>query len=189
MARVAGVDLPREKRGEVALTYIYGIGRPTSIRVLAQAGVDADKRVKAWTDDEAARVRDIIERDLKVEGDLRGVAYQAKIVYDDTPSSGDSASGTTFLANLNLHHDQGARVHSNSWGNDGTTAYTGWCRTIDLHSRAREDSVVAFAVTNQSALKTPENAKSCLAVGASQETLRRTFGGVLLLVSLKMIFS
>jgi small subunit ribosomal protein S13 len=71
MARVAGVDLPREKRGEVALTYIYGIGRPTSIRVLAQAGVDADKRVKAWTDDEAARVRDIIERDLKVEGDLR----------------------------------------------------------------------------------------------------------------------
>jgi small subunit ribosomal protein S13 len=71
MARVAGVDLPRDKRGEVALTYIYGIGRPTALRALAQAGVDHDKRVKAWTEEETARVRDSIERELKVEGDLR----------------------------------------------------------------------------------------------------------------------
>jgi small subunit ribosomal protein S13 len=71
MARVAGVDLPRDKRGETALTYIYGIGRPTSMRVLAQAGVGADKRVKAWTEEETARIRDLIERELKVEGDLR----------------------------------------------------------------------------------------------------------------------
>jgi small subunit ribosomal protein S13 len=71
MARVAGVDLPREKRGEVALTYIYGIGQPTANRVLEQARVDRDKRVKTWTEDEAARVREIIERELKVEGDLR----------------------------------------------------------------------------------------------------------------------
>jgi small subunit ribosomal protein S13 len=71
MARVAGVDLPREKRGEVALTYIYGIGRSSSLRVLAEARVDPDKRVKAWSDDETGRVRDIIERELKVEGDLR----------------------------------------------------------------------------------------------------------------------
>ena len=71
MARVAGVDLPRDKRGEVALTYIYGIGRPTALRALAQAGVGADKRVKAWTDEETARVRESIERELKVEGDLR----------------------------------------------------------------------------------------------------------------------
>ena len=71
MARVAGVDLPREKRGEVALTYIYGIGRPSSRRVLEQARVDVSKRVKAWSEEETARVREIIERELKVEGDLR----------------------------------------------------------------------------------------------------------------------
>jgi small subunit ribosomal protein S13 len=71
MARVAGIDLPREKRGEVAVTYIYGIGRPTALQILAKASVDPNKRVKAWTDEETARVRDIIERELKVEGDLR----------------------------------------------------------------------------------------------------------------------
>ena len=71
MARVAGVDLPREKRGEVAITYIYGVGRPTARRVLVRANVDPNKRVKAWNDDETARIREIIERELKVEGDLR----------------------------------------------------------------------------------------------------------------------
>lgn len=71
MARVAGVDLPRDKRGEVALTYIYGIGRPTALRVLQQARIDGGKRVNAWSEEETARVRDIIERELKVEGDLR----------------------------------------------------------------------------------------------------------------------
>ena len=71
MARVAGVDLPREKRGEVAVTYIYGIGKPTALSILGKAGVDPNKRVKAWTDEETARVREIIERELKVEGDLR----------------------------------------------------------------------------------------------------------------------
>lgn len=71
MARVAGVDLPRDKRGEVAITYIYGIGRPMAKHVLTRASVDPDKRVKAWTEEEVARVREIIERELKVEGDLR----------------------------------------------------------------------------------------------------------------------
>jgi small subunit ribosomal protein S13 len=71
MARVAGVDLPREKRGEVALTYIYGIGTPTAKRLLADAQVDPNKRVKAWSEDEVARIRDMIERNIKVEGDLR----------------------------------------------------------------------------------------------------------------------
>lgn len=71
MARVAGVDLPREKRGEVAITYIYGIGRPAAKRIFKQAGVDPGKRVKAWGEDEIARIREIIEREVKVEGDLR----------------------------------------------------------------------------------------------------------------------
>jgi small subunit ribosomal protein S13 len=65
------VDLPREKRGEVAVTYIYGIGRSTANRILTQASVDPAKRVKAWSDEETARVRELIERELKVEGDLR----------------------------------------------------------------------------------------------------------------------
>jgi small subunit ribosomal protein S13 len=71
MARVAGVDLPRDKRGEVAITYIYGIGRSTANRVLRQANIDPNKRVKAWSEDEVGRIRDIIEREHKVEGDLR----------------------------------------------------------------------------------------------------------------------
>ncbi len=71
MARVAGVDLPREKRGEVAITYIYGIGRSTARRILNRANMDPNKRVKAWSEDEVGRIRDIIERELKVEGDLR----------------------------------------------------------------------------------------------------------------------
>jgi small subunit ribosomal protein S13 len=71
MARVAGVDLPRDKRGEVAITYIYGIGRPLARQVMARATVDPDKRVKAWTEEETGRIREIIERELKVEGDLR----------------------------------------------------------------------------------------------------------------------
>jgi small subunit ribosomal protein S13 len=71
MARVAGVDLPREKRGEVAVTYIYGIGRAAASSILAKANVDPAKRVKSWSDEETARVREIIEREMKVEGDLR----------------------------------------------------------------------------------------------------------------------
>ena len=71
MARIAGVDLPREKRGEVAITYIYGIGRPTARRTLERANVDPDKRVKNWSEEEVARLREIIERENKVEGDLR----------------------------------------------------------------------------------------------------------------------
>ena len=71
MARIAGVDLPAEKRVEIALTYIYGIGRTTARRILAQAGVSPDTRVKVLTDEDAGKLRGIIERDLKVEGALR----------------------------------------------------------------------------------------------------------------------
>ena len=71
MARIAGVDLPADKRVEIALTYIYGIGRATARRILAQAGVSPDTRVKVMTDEDAGKLRGIIERDLKVEGALR----------------------------------------------------------------------------------------------------------------------
>ena len=71
MARIAGVDLPREKRVEIALTYIYGIGRPTSSRILGETGVSPDTRVRDLSDAEVARLRQIIERSVKVEGALR----------------------------------------------------------------------------------------------------------------------
>ena len=71
MARIAGVDLPRDKRGEIAIQYIYGIGIPSAKRIFGEARVDRNKRVKDWTDDETSRVRDILEREYKVEGDLR----------------------------------------------------------------------------------------------------------------------
>jgi small subunit ribosomal protein S13 len=69
--RIVGVDLPQNKRGEVALTYIYGIGRSSSAKILTEAGVDKDLKVKDWTDDQAAKIREIIGAGFKVEGDLR----------------------------------------------------------------------------------------------------------------------
>ena len=71
MARIAGVDLPREKRVEIGLTYIYGIGRPTSLAILEKAGINPDTRVKDLTEDEAGKIRKIIEAECLVEGDLR----------------------------------------------------------------------------------------------------------------------
>lgn len=71
MARIAGVDLPREKRVEIGLTYIYGIGRKSSNRILAQAGINVNTRVRDLTDDEVAKIREIIDESQTVEGDLR----------------------------------------------------------------------------------------------------------------------
>jgi small subunit ribosomal protein S13 len=71
MARIAGVDLPREKRIEIGLTYIYGIGLHTSQELLARTGISPDTRVRDMTDDEVARLRDIIDKEMRVEGDLR----------------------------------------------------------------------------------------------------------------------
>lgn len=71
MARIAGVDLPREKRVEIGLTYIYGIGRPTALAILEKAGVNPDTRIKDLTEDEAGRIRRIIDAEYNVEGDLR----------------------------------------------------------------------------------------------------------------------
>lgn len=71
MARIAGVDIPRDKRVEIALTYIYGIGVAQSNKILAKAQVNKDTRVKDLTDDEIARIRETIDKEVKVEGDLR----------------------------------------------------------------------------------------------------------------------
>ena len=71
MARLVGVDLPRDKRMEIALTYIYGVGRTRSQEILAATGIDKDLRTKDLTDDQVTQLRDYIEGNLKVEGDLR----------------------------------------------------------------------------------------------------------------------
>jgi small subunit ribosomal protein S13 len=71
MARIAGIDLPREKRLEVALTYIFGIGLPTAQKILASTGVDPNVRVKNLSEEDEKRLRDYIDQQLKVEGDLR----------------------------------------------------------------------------------------------------------------------
>lgn len=71
MARIAGIDLPKNKRGEIALTYIYGIGRSTAQRVLDQGGIDWDKKAGEWNDDELAAIRNFITTEIKVEGVLR----------------------------------------------------------------------------------------------------------------------
>lgn len=71
MARIAGIDLPKNKRGVIGLTYIYGIGRSTSERILAQCNIDESKKVYEWNDDELAAIRNMIAAEIKVEGQLR----------------------------------------------------------------------------------------------------------------------
>ena len=71
MARISGIDLPKNKRGEIGLTYIYGIGRSTAQRILTEAGIDFDTKVQDWNDDQLASIRGIINDEVKVEGALR----------------------------------------------------------------------------------------------------------------------
>jgi len=107
MARIAGVDLPREKRVEIALTYIFGIGRPTSVKLLADTGVSPDARVRDLTDAEVARLRQLIERSVKVEGSLRTeVAMNIKRLMDI-----GSYRGTRHRRGLPV---RGQRTHTNA---------------------------------------------------------------------------
>ncbi|SHM57721.1 30S ribosomal protein S13 [Chryseobacterium polytrichastri] len=71
MARIAGIDLPKNKRGVIGLTYIYGVGRSTSSEILKVAGISEDKKVNEWNDDELAAIRNYISENVKVEGELR----------------------------------------------------------------------------------------------------------------------
>ena len=87
----------------------------------------------------------------------RGVAYSANMVFNSVPSFTE----TGITTNLDLHHSQGARIHTNSWGDDGTTAYNGLCRGFDDFLYQHEDDFVCLAVTNGSQLRNPENARTC----------------------------
>jgi hypothetical protein len=98
------------------------------------------------------------------DGDnLKGNAYDAKIVFN-TPPALEEAS---VIDRFQLHHDQGARIHTNSWGWDHTTEYSAASRAIDVFSHDNEDDLILFAVSNQSTIRIPENAKNCLAVAAT----------------------
>lgn len=104
--------------------------------------------------------------DAGTTGDTRGIAYNASLVCNTIPSFSEAG----IVQRLNLHHGQGARMHTNSWGNDGSTAYDSLCRGFDLFHYNNEDSLAFLAVTNGSNLRNPENAKNLLACGASQDT-------------------
>jgi small subunit ribosomal protein S13 len=107
MARIAGVDLPRNKRVEVALTYLFGIGRSLSGEILDKAGVDKDKKSDELTDDEVVKLRQVIDQSYKVEGDLRrDVAMNIKRHMDL-----GTYRGLRHRRNLPVH---GQRTHSNS---------------------------------------------------------------------------
>lgn len=94
-----------------------------------------------------------------------GLAFAAKLSFKNL----SSITGSNLYSSLQEAHNDGARVHSNSWGDDGTRSYTSWCRQIDQFSWDFEDNVVAFAVSNGSQSTTPENATNCLGVGATQD--------------------
>lgn len=107
MARIAGIDLPKSKRGCIGLTYIYGIGRSTALHILEQAGVDPDTVVEEWTDDEQGRIRQFINDNIKVEGALRSeVQLSVKRLMDI-----GSYRGTRHRAGLPV---RGQRTRTNS---------------------------------------------------------------------------
>lgn len=101
-----------------------------------------------------------------VNNDTRGIAYEANLVTNTTPNFTEAG----ITNRLNLHHSQGGRIHTNSWGNDGTTAYDSLARGFDVFLHNNEESFVCLAVTNGNVLRNPENAKNLLAVGASQDS-------------------
>ena len=83
MARIAGVDLPKNKRAEIGLTYIYGIGRTTASKILKETGVNPDTRIKDLSEDDVAKLREYIDKNCNVEGDLRrDIAYDIKRLID-----------------------------------------------------------------------------------------------------------
>ncbi len=107
MASIAGVDLPRSKRMEVALTYIYGIGRPSAKKILAEAGIDGSKKSDSLTEMEVQKIREILEKSMRVEGDLRReISLSIKRLVDL-----GTYRGTRHRKSLPV---RGQRTHSNA---------------------------------------------------------------------------
>jgi len=107
MARIAGVDLPKDKRIEIALTYIYGIGRPSANKILQKANINKDTKVSRLSEPEVVRLRDILDQDCKVEGDLRrDISIDIKRLMDI-----GSYRGLRHRKSLPVH---GQRTHTNA---------------------------------------------------------------------------
>lgn len=121
--------------------------------------------------DHGTHVACIAAGDAVVAGDLRGHAYQAGLVFSRTPAFTFDQLGDVF----EIQASQGAFVHSNSWGDDNATIYTGMCRSIDDFMHADEDQLVVFAATNQTLLRTPENSKNALSVAAVNDSPNQDF--------------
>ena len=116
MASIVGVDLPSNKRGEIALTYIYGIGRSSARAILSEAGIDYDLKVKDWNDDQLGAVRKIIGTEYKVEGELRSsVQMNIKRLMDIVPSSFNNII-------ISLTHSTGPVI---SWSSAGKMGFRG----------------------------------------------------------------
>jgi hypothetical protein len=156
--QIVGVVDGRVDEGHCSFDDSVPVG-PTHRKILAYNSTQG-------ADDHGTHVAGTVVGDNGVDDDTRGIAYQGKLVFDTTPSFTESA----ILSVLNTHHGQGARVHTNSWGDDFTTAYNGLARGFDVFQYNNEESLVLLAVTNGSSLKNPENAKNLMAVGASQDT-------------------
>ena len=105
--RIVGVDLPQNKRGEIALTYIFGIGRSSSAKILDKAGIDRDIKVKDWTDDQAAKIREIIGAEFKVEGDLA-------LKYSSTSSVSWTSVATVVFATVLVFPLRGQSTKNNA---------------------------------------------------------------------------
>ena len=129
------------------------------------------RKIKAYntslgTDDHGTHVAGTVVGDAGSNDSNRGVAYEGKFVFNTTPAFNESS----ILQRLEQHGSQGASIHTNSWGDDGTTAYNSLARGFDVYSRDTETALVLLAVTNTSTLRNPENAKNLLACGATQDT-------------------
>lgn len=125
MARIAGVDLPRDKRLEVALTYIYGIGLSSAQAILAKTGISSDTRVRDLTEDETARLREVVEREYVVEGDLRRqVQMNIKRLIDIGSYRG-------------LRHRRGMPVHGQRTRTNARTRKGGPSRPVGIKRKAK----------------------------------------------------
>lgn len=134
----------------------------------------AHRKIKWWSSSTAGIDSHHSHTAGSAAGDSRpinGSSYRNGMAPDAYLASKSGISSSSGLGNdLNTAHSKGARIHTNSWGSDGTTSYNNWCRDIDNYSHTNEDGVVMFAVTNTNSLKNPENAKSCVGVGATDRT-------------------
>lgn len=155
--QIAGLMDTRLDRNHCSFSDAQPIG-PTHRKILAY-------NAAAGAEPHGTHVAGTLAGEQGSNNATRGVAYMAKIVFNTMPSFTEGSARAQF----EQHHTQGARVHANSWGDDGTVQYNGLCRALDAFGRENEDDLLVFATTNRSNLRNPENAKNLVAVGATQD--------------------